>query len=103
MAYDIHVFRGKDWFDGTRDPITEEELTAVNGVKKIESVSLSNPNTQETVRLSDKRMFSYDKMTFMLRKGMITLPINDESDIEIIRPLADSLKAIIQGDEGELY
>ena len=103
MAYDIHVFRGKDWFDGTTDPITEEELTAVSGVKKIESVSLSNPSTKENVRLSDKSMFSYDKMTFMLRKGMITLSINDESDIEIIRKLADSLKAIIQGDEGELY
>lgn len=32
MAYDIHVFRGTEWWNGTKEPITEEELLKLEEV-----------------------------------------------------------------------
>lgn len=46
LAYDLHIFKGENWWSGTDRPITAEEL---------------------------------------------------------LRPLADALGALIQGDEGEFY
>ena len=34
MAYTLHIFRGTEWTDGADDPITPEELLAVEGVSE---------------------------------------------------------------------
>ena len=46
-------------------------------------------------------MFSFDKAIIILRKGMLDVSISNEEAIEILRPIADALGAVIQGDEGE--
>ena len=47
MAYDIHIFRGKNWWEGTANPITAEELLSVEGVKCANSVTSTNLNPRD--------------------------------------------------------
>ena len=93
MAYDIHIFRGNDWWKGTTDPITAEELLSVEGVKSANNVTSTNPQTGVEIK----------EAYVMLRKGMITVAARNEDAIEVVRPLAEALGAVIQGDEGEFY
>jgi len=39
----------------------------------------------------------------MLKDGMIIAAARNEDTVETIHPLADTLGAVIQGDEGEFY
>ncbi|MBR6147988.1 MAG: hypothetical protein IKQ44_06555 [Lachnospiraceae bacterium] len=103
MAYDVHMFRGRNWWEGTDNPITEEEILAVNGVKRISEVSDVNPQNGVAVRVGGNDMFSFDKAIIILRKGILDVSISNEEAIEILRPIADALGAVIQGDEGEYY
>lgn len=103
MAYDLHIFRGKDWWDGTDKPITAEELLSVEGVESANNITSVNPETGAKISVSSEGMFSYKDSYFMLRKGMITVAVRDEKAIEVIRPFAEALGAVIQGDEGEFY
>ena len=48
-------------------------------------------------------MYSFDDAVFILEDGMITLAARNDDAADIIRPLADALGAVIQGDEGEFY
>lgn len=91
MAYNLHIFRGDSWWDETDKPITAEELLAVKGVKSADNIV---PNLE---------MYSFGDAIFMLEDGMITLAARNVDAAEIIRPLADALGAVIQGDEGEFY
>ena len=103
MAYDIHIFRGKDWWDGTTDPITSEELLAVDGVESTNSVTSTNQQTGVEIKVASDGLYTYKEACVMLRKGMITVAARSENVIEAIRPLAETLGAVIQGDEGEFY
>ena len=103
MAYDIHIFRGKDWWKGTTDPITAEELLSVEGVKSANSVTSTNPQTGVEIKVTSDGLYSYKEAYVMLRKGMITVAARNEDAIEVVRPLAEALGAVIQGDEGEFY
>ncbi len=103
MAYDLHIFRGKDWWEGTNNPITAEELLSVKGVEGTNSVTSSNPQTGVEIKVAGDGLYSYKEAYVMLRKGMITVAARDENAVEVIRPLAEALGAVIQGDEGEFY
>lgn len=103
MAYNLYVFRGKNWWEGTTEPITAEELLAVSGVTSADKISSTNPQTGAVISVSGDGMYSYKEAYLSLRKGMLTFAVRDESDAEIIRPVADALKAVIQGEEGEYY
>ena len=103
MAYDIHIFRGKDWWEGTTNPITAEELIFVDGVESANSVTSTNQQTGVEIKVASDGLYSYKEAYVMLRKGMITVAARDENAIEVIRPLAEALGAVIQGDEGEYY
>ena len=103
MAYDIHIFRGKEWWSGTTDPITEEQLLSVEGVEKADSVVTTNPLTGASISFSHKGMFSYKGVYLILKKGIINVTVRNEETIEVIRPLASALGAVIQGDETEFY
>lgn len=103
MAYDVHVFRGKNWWEGTDKPITEEEILAVAGAKRLGEVSDVNPKNGVVVKVSGNDMFSFNNAVFRLTKGILNVSIRSEEAIETIRPLADALGAVIQGDEGEYY
>ena len=46
MAYDVHVFRGKNWWEGTDKPITEEEILAVAGAKRMVKYQTLIPKTE---------------------------------------------------------
>jgi hypothetical protein len=103
MAYDIHIFRGNDWWKGTTDPITAEELLSVEGVKSANNVTSTNPQTGVEIKVASDGLYSYKEAYVMLRKGMITVAARNEDAIEVVRPLAEALGAVIQGDEGEFY
>lgn len=103
MAYDIHIFRGKNWWEGTANPITAEELLSVEGVKCANSVTSTNQQTGVVIKVASDDLYSYKEAYVMLKKGMITVAARDENAIEEIRPLAEALRAVIQGDEGEFY
>lgn len=103
MAYDIHIFRGKNWWEGTANPITAEELLSVEGVKCANSVTSTNQQTGAEIKVASDGLYSYKEAYVMLRKGKITVAVRDENSIEEIRPLAEALRAVIQGDEGEFY
>ncbi len=60
MAYDVHVFRGKNWWEGSSDPITPEELLKIEGVQKSDSASSTNPQSGVTVKVSSNDMFAYN-------------------------------------------
>lgn len=103
MAYELHVFRGKNYWEETTDPITSEELLVVEGVENAKSVSLTNPKTGVEINVSSEGLFYYKEACVMLKKGMITVAARNENTVEVIRSLADALGAVIQGDEGEFY
>lgn len=48
-------------------------------------------------------MFSFNNAILILRKGILNVSIRNEDAIETVRPVADALGAVIQGDEGEYY
>ena len=103
MAYDIHIFRGTNWWEETNDPIVTEELLSIEGVESIAQISSINPQTGAEIKISDNNMFSYHEVVLRLKKGILTLATRSDEEIETVRPLADALKASIQGDEGEVY
>lgn len=103
MAYNLHIFRGDSWLDGADDPITAEELLSVAGVKVAENFSTTNPRTGIVLSVPNLDMYSFGDAVFILEDGMITLAARNDDAADIIRPLADALGAVIQGDEGEFY
>ena len=103
MAYQLHVFRGTNRTDGTNHPITEEELLSVEGVVRENKISAVNPGTGMTLSIQNPNMFSYGDARFLLENGMITVAARNENAADVIRPLAEALGAVIQGDEGEFY
>ncbi len=103
MAYNLHIFRGDDWMDGTDDPITAEELLAVKGVETFNNIPITNPKTGISLSMASQDMFCFGEAVFMLTDGMITVAARNDDAAEILRPLADALDAVIQGDEGEYY
>ncbi|MBR1598995.1 MAG: hypothetical protein IJ661_08810 [Lachnospiraceae bacterium] len=103
MAYDIHVFRGNDWLSEVNNPISTKELLSVEGVEVVNNVSSTNPKTGITINVSNNDMFSYKEVIFTLKKGVITVAVRNNDVIETMRPLANALGAVIQGDEGEFY
>ena len=60
MAYDVHIFRGRNWWEGTDKPITEEEILAVNGVKRISEVSEKAKNN-----IDNCLNYTFDRYTYM--------------------------------------
>ena len=103
MAYDIHIFRGTNWWEETNEPIETEELLSIEGVENVDQISNINPQTGAEIKISDNDMFSYHEVTLRLKKGILTFATRSDDEIETVRPLADALKASIQGDEGEAY
>ena len=103
MAYDIHIFRGTEWTDGADDPITEEELLAVDGVERFVQPAIVNPKTGLKMSMGADDMYTFGKAVFMLEDGMITVACRNEDVPEVMRPVAEALGAVIQGDEGEYY
>lgn len=103
MAYNLHIFRGDSWWDETDEPITAEELLVVEGIKSADNISTTNPRTGIPLIVPNLDMYSFGDAIFMLEDGMITLAARNDDAAEIIRPLADALGAVIQGDEGEFY
>lgn len=103
MAYQLHIFRGVSWWDGAEVPIRAEELLAVEGVARAAAPAVTNPRTGISLALPQLEMFSFGEAVFMLENGMITLTARSDNAAEIIRPLAQALGAVIQGDEGEFY
>ena len=49
MAYTLHIFRGTEWTDGADEPITPEELLAVEGVSEFSQPPLKDPKTGLTL------------------------------------------------------
>ena len=98
MAYDIHIFRGTDWEDGADKPITHEELLAVDGV---EIADQSSEGLSYSIGMAD--IYSYGEAMFILDDGMINIPCRSEDVPDKMRPLAEALGAVIQGDDGEYY
>lgn len=103
MAYNLHIFRGDSWWDGAEEPITAEELLSVTGVKAAENTTTANPRTGMVLSVHKLDMYSFGDAVFILEDGMITLAARNDDAAEMIRPLADALGAVIQGDEGEFY
>ena len=103
MAYDLHIFRGANWWEGTNAPVTETELLSVSGVEKMGEISDVNPQSGVSIKMNANDMFSYNGAAIRLRKGMLTVAARNEDAVETIRPLAQALGAVIQGDEGEMY
>lgn len=103
MAYDIHVFRGENWWEGSSEPITPEELLKIDGVLKADNASSTNPQTGMTIKIASDDMFTYNGVYVMLKRGIIKFSARNDESIENIRPLANALNAVIQGDEGEYY
>lgn len=48
-------------------------------------------------------MYTFGKAVFMLDDGMITVACRNEDVPDVMRPVAEALGAVIQGDEGEYY
>ena len=103
LAYDLHIFRGENWWGGTDRPITAEELLSVEGVKTAGDIAAVSPLTGFSVAVPSLDMFSFGDVLLMLKKGMVTVSVRDEAAAELLRPIADALGALIQGDEGEFY
>ena len=103
MAYDIYVFRGENWWEGSNEPITPDELLKIDRVLKADNVSSTNPQTGMTVKITSNDMFTYNGVYVMLKKGILKFSAGNDESIETIRPLANALNAVIQGDEGEYY
>ena len=104
MSYTLHIFRGTEWEDGADDPITAKELLAVDGIKPFNQPAIKNPKTGMVLSMgSSDNMFSYGEAVVMLNDGIIDVAARDEDVVETIRPLAQALDAVIQGDEGEYY
>ena len=104
MAYDLHIFRGDEWTDGADDPITEEELLAVDGVEVFSQPAITDPKTGLSMSTGMDGMYTYGDAVFMLDDdGMITVACRNEDVPEVMRPLAEALGAVMQGDEGEYY
>ncbi|MCR5599796.1 MAG: hypothetical protein K6G33_03500 [Ruminococcus sp.] len=103
MAYTLHIFRGTEWTDGADDPITPEELLAVDGVSEFSQPPITDPRTGLTLSTDMDNMYSYGDAIFMLDDGMIDVACRNDDVDEILRPLAEALGAVMQGDEGEFY
>ena len=103
MAYTLHIFRGTEWTDGADEPITPEELLAVDGVSEFSQPAIKNPITGLMLSTGMDDMYSYDGNVFLLNDGMIEIACRNDGVDEIFRPLAEALGAVIQGDEGEFY
>lgn len=103
MAYDIHIFRGTNWWEETNEPIVTEELLSIEGVENIDQISNVNSQTGAEIKISDNNMFSYHEVALRLKKGILTFATRSDDEIETVRPLADALKASIQRAEGEVY
>lgn len=102
MAYGIHVFRGTDWWNGTDNPITEEEMLKIEGVNPVDQFS-ANGQGGSMISINRKSMYSFNNINLLLHKGMLDISIRDDEAIYSIRQVANKLDAIIQGDEGEVY
>ncbi|MBO7475171.1 MAG: hypothetical protein J6U00_14440 [Ruminococcus sp.] len=103
MAYNLHIFRGTDWTDGADDPITADELLSIDGVEKFSQPPITNPRTGLSMSMGMNNMYSFGKAVFMLEDGMITVACRNEDVPDVMRPLAEALGAVIQGDEEEYY
>ena len=103
MAYNLHIFRGTDRIDGADDPITTEELLSIDGVEEFSQPPITDPRTGLKMSVSMDNMYIYGEALFMLEDGMITVACRNEDVPDVMRPLAEALGAVIQGDEGEYY
>jgi len=103
LAYHLHIFRGSNWWEGASNPITAEELLSVAGVAQADSISTTSPQTGIVLSMPNCNMFTYKEAFLMLKDGMIIAAARNEDTVETIHPLADTLGAVIQGDEGEFY
>lgn len=96
MAYTVSIFR-------ENAPITADELLAVDGAEKFTFPGITNPKTGMTLSMGNNDMFSYNGAVFTLRKGRLEAECRHEDTPDILRPLAEALGAVIQGEEGEYY
>lgn len=103
MAYNLHIFRGTDWIDGADDPIAENELLSIDGVEEFSRPPITDPRTGIKLSMGMDNMYTYGKALFMLEDGMITVACRNEDVPDVMRPLAETLGAVMQGDEGEYY
>ena len=103
MAYNLHIFRGTEWIDGTDEPITADELLSIDGVEEFSQPPITDPKTGLSLSMGMDNMYSYGDAIFMLEDGMITVACRNENVPDIMRPLAEALRAVIQGDEDEYY
>lgn len=103
MAYNLHIFRGTEWIDGTDEPITADELLSIDGVEEFSQPPITDPKTGLSMSMGMDNMYSYGDAIFMLEDGMITVACRNENVPDIMRPLAEALGAVIQGDEDEYY
>ena len=107
MAYSIHIFRGSDWTSEPDEPITADELLAVESIAPYQLPPVQNPKTGEMLTGTIKGMYTYrngaDEIPVQLKKGILYAECSDKSTPEKLLPLAEALHAKIQGDEGEFY
>ena len=103
VAYDLHIFRGDNWWEDTEYPITCEELLSVEGVKRADGITAADPRRGISLGVSGVDMFSFGEALFVLKKGIVTIAAQNEAAAETMRPAADALGAVIQGDDGEFY
>ena len=106
MSYEVHILRpeGEISLDEWR------ELIAANDkLEAIEELSSKNPATGEVITIqmpnSAKLQLEMKDAVLYLRfsRGQLHAKIQEEADIEALKPIAKELKAVIEGDEGERY
>ena len=78
-------------------------MLSVEGVGSANNVTSANQQTGVEIKVASDGLYSYKEAYIMLRKGMINVEARNENAVEAIRPLAEVLGAVIQGDEGEFY
>ena len=112
MGYDVHITRKKDWIDKGGPRISEDEWRAYvsSDSEMVISGVAEHTNPQgETIRLTHPLLTEWrhhssgSPVWFSYFEGSLVVKSPDEECLSKMRRIAATLRARVQGDEGEFY
>jgi hypothetical protein len=109
MGYDLHVFRGDEWFEAEPIPFDEwaEFVESSNDLRATGSVEATTP-AGETIRMEDDGLAEWAghgkaPVPVLFSDGQLVVKNPDDETIAWLVSVADRLGARVQGDDGEFY
>lgn len=112
MGYDVHITRRQEWSDESEPRILESEWEAYVSTEEqmvITGFAECTSPQGETIRITQPLLTEWrghssgHTVWFSYFEGNVSVKNPDEETLEKMRQVASSLKAFVQGDEGERY